>query len=217
VLDAHEEAAHGLFRGIRHAGACDPHPGALRIPGRAPAELYERADFRAGLARLGERGLTYDTWQYHHQLPAFERLARAVPDTTLVLDHFSTPLGVGAYRGQRESIFERWKHDLAAVAACPNVVAKLGGLAMPDNGFGWSERNSPASSDEIATAHAPYYHHALECFGANRCMLESNFPVDKLSVSYAVLWNGLKKLVAACTDEEKDHLFSGTAERTYRI
>jgi predicted TIM-barrel fold metal-dependent hydrolase len=217
VLHAHTAAGRGLFRGIRHAGARDPHPTALSIPGRAPEGLYGRDDFRAGLRVLGKLGLTYDTWHYHHQNRAFAELAREVPETTLVLDHFGTPLGVGPYADQRESIFEQWKQDIADIARCPNVVAKLGGLAMPDNGFGWDKRDRPASSDELVHAQRRYYVHTIECFGAERCMFESNFPVDKRSISYRVLWNALKKIAQGFSESEKHALFYATAARIYRL
>jgi len=217
LLDLHERAAGGLFRGIRHSGAHDEDPDALFIPGRAPADLYRQADFRAGLRRLGELGYTYDTWHYHHQNPAFAELARAVPDTTMVLDHFGTPLGVGRFAGRRAEIFEQWKKDVKAIAACPNVIAKLGGLAMPDNGFGWMGRDQPPTSDEFVEAQAPYYLHMIECFTPQRCMFESNFPVDRLSISYPVLWNGLKKIVRDFSETEKDAMFRGTASRVYSL
>jgi len=217
VLQAHEETGRGLFRGIRHAGALDPHPEDLMIAGRALPGLYARKDFRDGMKVLGRLGYTYDTWHYHHQNAAFAELARAVPGTTMVLDHFGTPLGVGRYREQREAIFADWKKDIAEIARCPNVVAKLGGLAMPDNGFGWSERAKPPTSDEFVQAQKRYYLHAIECFGPNRCMFESNFPVDKWSISYPVLWNGLKKIVADFSESEKDAMFYGTAARIYRL
>ena len=217
VLDAHEEAAKGLFRGIRHAGARDPHPETLSIPGRAPEGLYGSDEFRRGVARLGQRGYIFDTWHYHHQNLDFRDLAAAVPDTTMILDHFGTPLGVGPYAGRREEIFAQWRDDIAAVAECRNVVAKLGGLAMPDNGFGWDARALPPSSDEFVEAQARYYHHTIECFGADRCMFESNFPVDRRSLSYAVLWNGLKKIAAKYSEEDQTALFSGTASRVYKL
>ena len=135
----------------------------------------------------------------------------------MILDHFGTPLGVGRYRDRREEIFQAWKGDIAEIARCPNVFAKLGGLAMPDNGFGWDRRERPPSSDEFAEAQRRYYLHTIECFGPERCMLESNFPVDKLSLSYQVLWNGLKKIVGDFSNDEKDALFYGTAARVYRL
>ncbi len=217
VLSAHEAAGEGLFRGIRHALAHAEHPEALMIPGRAPKGLAEDPRFREGLRVLGRKRLTYDTWHYHYQNDEFAELARAVPNTTMILDHFGTPLGVGPYADQREAIFEQWKTSIAKIARCPNVVAKIGGLAMPDNGFGWNTRETPATSDELVEAHRPYYLHAIECFGPERCMFESNVPVDKFSISYAVLYNGLKKIVADFSDTEKDAMFSGTARRVYRL
>ncbi len=217
VLDGQVEVSHGLFRGIRHAGARDDNPEALFIPGGAPEGLYLNKSFQRGMAALGRRGFTYDTWHYHHQNRDFLALARAVPDTTMVLDHFGTPLGVGAYQNKREEIYQAWKEDIAEISRCPNVVAKLGGLAMPDNGFGWNQRAMPPTSDEFVAAQARYYLHTIECFGVDRCMFESNFPVDRLSLSYHVLWNGFKKLVADFSEQDKDALFRGTAERVYKL
>lgn len=217
VLTAHVEAGGGLFRGIRHSGARDPDPAALTIPGRAPDNLYARSDFRAGLKRLGALGFTYDTWHFHHQNAAFAELAAAVPDTTMILDHFGTPLGVGAYAGQRDVIFEQWREDIRRIAERPNVIAKLGGLAMPDNGFGWDRAPAPPSSDAFVAAQAPYYLHTIDAFGPERCMFESNFPVDRRSLSYAVLYNGLKKIAARFSESEQDAMFRGTATRVYRL
>jgi predicted TIM-barrel fold metal-dependent hydrolase len=217
VLDAHEAAARGRFRGIRHAGSCALHPDTLMIPGRAPAGLYADPAFRAGVERLGERGLSYDTWHYHHQNRDFLDLARNVASTTLVLDHFGTPLGVGPYASQREHIFEQWKVDIADIARCENVVAKIGGLAMPDNGFGWHTAERPPTSDEFIEAQGRYYLHTIEQFGPERCMFESNFPVDRLSLSYRTVWNAFKKLVADFSADERDAMLRGTAARVYRL
>ena len=217
VLDAHEDAGRGRFRGIRHSGAWEPNAEALTIPGRGPANLYESDAFRAGVARLGERGLSFDTWHYHHQNRDFRDLAAAVPGTTIVLDHFGTPLGVGAWAGRRDEIFAAWKDDIAAIAECPNVHAKLGGLAMPDNGFGWHERARPPDSDAVVAAQARYFRHAIDCFGPARCMFESNFPVDRVSVGYRVLWNAFKKIAAAYDESAQAAMFAGTARRVYRL
>ena len=217
VLDAHAAAAKGRFRGIRHAGALDESGAPLSIPGRAPKGLFADAAFRRGVARLGERGLTYDTWIYHHQLTDYAALARAVPGTVMILDHFGTPLGVGPYTGKRDEIFAKWKDDIAEVAACPNVYAKLGGMAMPDNGYGWNGRDKPPGSDEFVEAQAPWYHHAIKVFGPERCMFESNFPVDRLSLSYRTLWNGLKKIAKDYPESAQMALFSGTARKVYKL
>jgi predicted TIM-barrel fold metal-dependent hydrolase len=217
VLVAHEALGKGRFRGIRHAGARAEFPEALTIAGRAPADLYENPKFREGVKVLGRKGYTFDTWHYHYQNKAFADLARACPDTQMILDHFGTPLGVGPYASQQDAIKEDWKKDIAAIAKCDNVVAKIGGLAMPDNGFGWDKQPRPPTSDEFAEAQREYYLHTIDCFGPERCMFESNFPVDRLSLSYHVLYNGLKKIAQDFSQAEKDAMFYGTAARIYRL
>ena len=217
VLEAHIELGGGRFRGIRHAGASAEYPDALMIAGMQPKGLYLQDDFRQGMKTLGRMGLTYDTWHYHYQNQDFADLARACPDTQMILDHFGTPLGVGPYADKREEIFEQWKKDIAEIAKCENVVAKIGGLAMPDNGFGWHANAKPPTSDEFCEAQRPYYLHTIECFGPDRCMTESNFPVDRMSLSYHVLYNGLKKMLADFSADERDEMFYGTAHRIYRL
>ncbi len=217
VLDAHEEAGNGLFRGIRHAAGWDASTTVRNSHTNPPPHLYADRNFRAGFAELGKRGLTFDAWNYHTQIHELTDLAKTVPGTTIIFDHFGGPLGIGPYAGHRDEVFAQWQEDTAALAHCPNVVAKLGGLAMPINGFGWHKRSEPATSDEIVDAHKPYYDHMIQCFGPDRCMFESNFPVDKQSVSYPVLWNAFKKIAKDLSDDEKDALFYGTANRIYRL
>jgi L-fuconolactonase len=217
LLDAHVEASDGMFRGVRDA-LSRAQPGiGLMIAGGAPDGLFQDADFRAGVARLGARGLTYDSWHYHYQNGEFLALARAVPDTQMVLDHFGTPIGIGPYADARDEVFASWQDDIAAIARCENVVAKLGGMAMPDNGFGWHAADRPPTSDEFVAAQGRYYRHTIECFGPDRCMFESNFPVDRMSLSYPVLWNALKKIAAPYSEPEQDAMFSGTATRVYGL
>ncbi len=217
VLDAHVAASGGRFRGIRDALSHAIEPEAMRIPGRAPKDKAADPAFRDGVRRLGDRGFTYDTWQYHYQVPELTDLARVADETVIVCDHFSTPVGVGQFAGRRDEIFTQWKLDMAELATCPNVVVKIGGMAMPDNGFGWDVAALPPTSDEFVEAQAPYYEFTIETFGPQRCMFESNFPVDRFSLSYPVLWNAFKKLAAAYSDVEQDALFAGTALRVYRL
>lgn len=217
VLDQHIEIGQGLFRGIRLAAARDPNPEMLAFPAQAEEGLYNSPRFRLGMKALGDRGLTFDAWHYHHQNQEFLAMARAVPSTQIILDHFASPLGVGVYADQREDIFEQWKSDIEEIARCDNVVAKLGGLSMPDNGFGWDRRDKAPTSDEFVDAQRRYFLHTIECFGPDRCMFQSNFPVDKLSIAYPVLFNGFKKIVADFSEDEKDAMFYGTAARIYRI
>ena len=216
VLDAHM-AASPRFKGIRHASGWDASD-AVRNSHTNPTEhLLEAPAFREGFAELGKRGLSFDAWLYHRQIPELTDLARAFPDTTIILDHFGGPLGIGPYEGKREKIFRQWRQDVAELARCPNLYAKLGGILMPINGFGFHKRQAPATSDEIVAATGRYHRHAIDCFGAERCMFESNFPVDKASCSYAVLWNAFKKLVADASPMEKAWLFHDAAATAYRL
>ena len=215
VLDAHGEAGKGLFRGIRHAGAFDN--GTAGWLGTSPEDLYLQEAFQKGVARLGQRGLTYDSWHYHYQNANYLELAKAVPGTQMILDHFGAPVNVSLGSPVRDEVMAMWKKDIAAIAECDNVVAKLGGLAMPPNGFGWDQRETPASSDELLESQRDFYLYTIDCFGPERCMFESNFPVDKLSLSYVVYWNAMKKLVAEFSEPEKEAMFRGTATRVYKL
>ncbi|MCY3794665.1 MAG: amidohydrolase family protein [Gammaproteobacteria bacterium] len=216
VLDAHL-AASPRFRGIRHAAGWDASD-AVRNSHTKPSEhLLADPAFREGFAELGRRGLSFDAWLYHRQIPELTALARAFPGTTIIFDHFGGPLGIGPYAGQREAIFTQWREEVAELARCENVYAKLGGLVMPINGFGFHKRERPATSDELVAATGRYYRHAIDCFGPRRCMFESNFPVDKASCSYAVLWNAFKKLVADASETDKAWLFHDAAATAYRL
>ena len=217
VLEAHQNVSQGLFKGIRHAGAWAEHPEVLSIPGRAPKDLFQDSNFLTGLKVLGKNGFTYDTWHYHYQNAEFAEMVKKVPDTQIILDHFGTPLGVGPYASKKDEIFAKWKQDMKEISKSENVYIKIGGMAMPDNGFGWNTRDKPANSDEFIKAQSKYYLHAIECFGPDRCMLESNFPVDRMSISYHVLYNGLKKIVADFSDTEKHQMFYGTSEKVYKV
>ena len=214
VLDAHL-AASPRFRGIRHAAGWDASDKVRNSHTNPPPGLLGDATFRRGFAELGRRGLTFDAWLYHPQIGELVDLARAFPGTPIVLDHFGGPLGIGPYEGKRAEIFAAWKEAFRALAGCPNVVAKLGGLVMPLNNFGFHRRERPATSAELVEATRDWYLHAIDCFGPARCMFESNFPVDKQSCSYAVLWNSFKRLTAGFSAADKAALFHDTAARFY--
>ena len=217
VLEAHVAAAPARFRGIRHAAGFDPHDEVRNSHTNPPPGLLRVPRFRDGVRRLARYGLTFDAWLYHHQLGELTDLARACPDVTIVLDHFGGPLGIGPYAGKRAEIFERWKQDVAALGRCPNVVAKLGGVNMAVNGFGWHRRQLPPTSEELVAATGDYYVHMIDCFGPERCMFESNFPVDRQSCSYAVLWNAFKRMAQRYSRAERSALFHDTAFRVYRL
>jgi predicted TIM-barrel fold metal-dependent hydrolase len=173
--------------------------------------------FRRGFGELASRGLSFDAWLYHPQIPELTDLAREFEETTIVLDHFGGPLGIGPYEGRRDEIFSQWRIDIAELAACPNVVAKLGGLVMPVNGWGFHKQDDPPTSDDLVRATRDWYLHAIDVFSPDRCMFESNFPVDKASCSYRVLWNSFKKIASSFDEREQDAMFRTTAERVYRL
>jgi predicted TIM-barrel fold metal-dependent hydrolase len=216
VLDAHM-AVTPRFKGIRHAAGWDESPEVRNSHTNPFTGMLSDSRFHEGFAELGKRGLSFDAWLYHTQINELTDLARAFPETVIILDHLAGPLGIGPYEGRREEIFEKWCNDMSELARCENVVAKLGGMVMPINGFGFHRRESPPGSDEIVAATGDYYRHMLDRFGAQRCMFESNFPVDKQSCSYAVLWNAFKKLVSDASSAEKAALFHDTAARAYRL
>jgi L-fuconolactonase len=217
VLEALIRAGGGRFRGIRVINAWDAGPGVKSTAIEPPPGLLADPAFREGFAELAPLGLSFDAWQYHAQIPELIDLARAFPQTTIVLDHVGGPLGIGPYAGKRDEVFARWRQDITLLAQCPNVVVKLGGLGMKICGFGFSELPVPPSSEDLAAAWRPYIEHCISAFGPTRSMFESNFPVDKGSCSYGVLWNAFKRLAAGASDTERADLFSGTATRIYRL
>jgi L-fuconolactonase len=217
VLEAQLAAGGGRFRGIRQNAAWDASDAVPVAREKRPPHLFLSDAFRAGFRHLAGHGLTFEAWCYHPQIPEVTDLARAFPDTTIVLNHLGGPLGVGPYKGQRDAVFAKWRDDIAALAACPNVMAKLGGLNMPVNGFGWRDRPQPPTSAELCEATRPWYEHTLAVFGVGRCLFESNFPVDSASCSYAVLWNSFKRLAQGYSAAEKAALFHNNAMRLYRL
>ncbi|MBB84689.1 MAG: amidohydrolase [Deltaproteobacteria bacterium] len=216
TLDAHAEAS-SLFRGIRDMGIWDASEDVESIEHATGPDLYGSRAFREGFTELARRDLSFDAYQYHTQLFSVEALARSFPDTRIVIDHLGTPIGTGPYAGKRKAVFEDWSRAMSSIADCQNVFVKLGGMAMPWSGFGWGEREHPPSSDEFVATYMPYYRHAIETFGPNRCMFESNFPVDRLSLPYTTLWNAFEKLAADYSETEQEALFRGTAAQVYRI
>ena len=217
TLDAQIAASPARFRGIRHVVAWDESPETPVARAAPPPGLMASDAFRAGFRHLAPRGLTFDLWCYHPQLSEAVTLVRAFPDQTVILDHFGGPLGVGPYANRADEVFDDWRERMVELAQCPNVVAKLGGINMEVNGFGWHSRSRPPYSWELMEATRRYYETMIELFGVDRCMFESNFPVDKVSCSYTVLWNSFKRLVAHYSEDEKRALFHDTATRIYRI
>ena len=217
VLEKHLEVGRDLFKGIRHAGGWDPNSEINNSHHNPPKDLYLINDFKKGLNELSARSLVFEAWQYHHQISQVIYIANKCPDLKIVLNHFSGPIGIGPYENKRAEIFDIWKSELRELSSCQNVFAKLGGMAMPLNGYNFHKRSKPPSSDEFVEAQKDYYMTTIDFFGPSRCMFESNFPVDKASVSYQVLWNAFKKMVLGFSQNDKDFLFFRTAETVYNI
>ncbi len=217
VLEAHLEEGQGRFKGIRHGASWDESDEIRNSHSNPIQHIYLDDKFQKGVEQLDALNLTLDAWNYHKQISELTELAQCFPNLKIVQNHFGGPLGIGPYSNRREEVFSEWQESIAELAERDNVYIKIGGLAMPINGWGWHKRELPANSNEFVESHGRYYLHAIKCFGAERCMFESNFPVDKRSISYPVLWNGFKKVVEDFSTEEKEYLFYKTAAEFYSL
>jgi predicted TIM-barrel fold metal-dependent hydrolase len=217
VLEAEIAAGQGRFRGIRHSSAWDADADVAGIYATRPKGLLLDKTFRKGFACLAPLGLSFDAWLFHPQIGELTDLARAFPDTRIVLDHCGGPAGIGSYANRREEVFAGWKSSIQEIAKCPNVVVKLGGLAMRLLGYDFHKRPLPPSSEELAAAWRPTIETCIEAFGPGRAMFESNFPPDKGQCSYQVIFNAFKRTAASYSEAEKTALFSKTASDFYRL
>ncbi|BBD98397.1 amidohydrolase [Sphingobium amiense] len=217
VLEAEIAAGGGHFRGIRHSTAHDADPVVGSIYPVRPQELMAETAFRRGFAHLAHLGLSFDSWLFHPQMDELLDLARAFPETTIVLNHCGGPIGVGRYADDRAAVFRDWKAAIGRIAAAPNVHMKLGGLAIRLLGRLYEKRPVPPSSEELASAWRPYMDSCIDMLGPDRCMFESNFPPDKGQCSYRTLFNAFKRIAASYGEAEKTALFSATAGRVYRL
>ena len=210
-------ASPNRFRGIRHSVTWDPHPEVENTAAHNKQGQLASGDFRAGAKVLAGMGLSLEAWLFFPQLPELAAFARAVPDLTIILNHIGGLLRVGPYGNRDHEVLATWRSGIAAVAACPNVYVKLGGIGMPRTGFDWHTREAPIGSEELAASMAPLMTYCIEQFGPSRCMFESNFPVDKVSYSYAVLYNAFKRLSKGYSAAERAAMFHDTAARVYRL
>ena len=214
VLDALQAASPNRFRGIRHNTSWDPHP---EVESRSFDGQLQSADFRAGAQVLASRGLAYDNVVYFPQLAELADFARAVPDLTIVSNHIGGLMRVGPYANRDDEVMPAWRDGIAKLAECPNVVMKLGGVGQPRYGFDWHLRDRPIGSEELAEAMAPLINYCIEQFGPDRCLFESNFPPDKVSYSYHVMYNAFKRMTAAYSPTERAAMFHDNAVRVYGI
>jgi predicted TIM-barrel fold metal-dependent hydrolase len=214
VLEALRAASPNRFRGIRHTVTWDPHP---EVGNREQEGTLASSGFRAGARVLARMGLSLDTGLCFPQLPELAAFAKAVPDLTIVLNHLGGLNRVGPYGNRDDEVLPVWRRGIAAVAECPNVHLKLGGIGMPRLGFDWHARSKPIGSEELAASMAPFMTYGIEQFGPDRCMFESNFPPDKASFSHHILFNAFKRFSKGYSAAERAALFHDTAVRAYRI
>ena len=214
VIRAHEVAAAGRFRGVRHTTAHDPSPMNNAAP---RASMMGEQGFRDGVRTLGRLGHSFDAFFFHPQLPEVVDLARACPEVTIVANHLGVPIAGGPYRGRADETRALWRAGVTELARCANVVMKLGGITRPLSGERWDRDPQPATAADIDRAWRDEIRHCIDSFGPDRCLFESNFPVDKPCVSYRELWNGFKRIAAGYSDTERRALFHDTAARVYRI
>ncbi|QGZ93693.1 putative metal-dependent hydrolase of the TIM-barrel fold protein [Terricaulis silvestris] len=216
TLEAHITAGAGRFRGVRHQAQYDAELGSMSRRSPPPHGLLD-VMFREGVEQLTALGLVLDVYLYFTQLSELAAFARAAPDTTLILNHTGTPLGVGPYANNRAEVFAHWAQGIEDLSACPNVLVKLGGLGMTQCGFGFETHATPPASHELAEVWRPYIETAIAAFGPQRAMFESNFPVDKQSCSYRALWNAFKIITRNYSSDERRDLFCKAAARAYRL
>ena len=217
VLEAHIQVGQGRFKGVRHLSTWDADASLVNPLSAAPKGLLADKSYRQGVEQLSALGLSYDAWLFFHQLPELFELARSVPDTPVVINHCGGIVRIGAYEELRPAVFDTWLQGMRQVAQLPNVFVKLGGLGMRINGFEFEKRATPPSSRQLVETWRPWMEPCIELFGADRCMFESNFPVDKGSYSYATCWNAFKRLTFSAGADERRALFEGTASRVYRL
>jgi len=217
VFDSQIAAGNGRFAGIRYQTALDRDPEIHAARTKPAPGLMADRTWREGFAELAKRALTFDAWVYHPQIAEVADLAASFPDTRIVLDHIGGPLGYASYADRHTEVFAAWKTSMAELARLPNVTVKVGGMGMPMGWFDFYKRPTPPTSQELAAAFRPWVETCVELFGAERCMFESNFPVDKITSGYGVLWNAFKRLTANASPAEKTALFSGTAARVYGL
>ncbi len=216
VLDALIAAGNGRLRGIRY-GVCWDSGIASAFARRKvlPRRVLDPV-FRRAFARLAPLGLSFESWQFYPQLADTAQLLREFPETSVILNHVGGVLGLAPH-DDRQTVFEAWRGHIRDLSRFPNLTVKLGGLGMLYTNWDFHLRDVPPGSEELASAWRPYVETCIEAFGPERCMFESNFPVDKQSCGYGVLWNAMKRITQHCTPSEKRALYMGTAARVYRL
>jgi predicted TIM-barrel fold metal-dependent hydrolase len=218
VLEKHVELSGGRFRGIRNGATWHADPSLRVFTSGSGEGLYMDRAWRDGFAALAPLNLSFEAWMFHSQLGDLIDLARAFPETKIVLNHIGGALAVGPYADKRKEVFDEWRTQMQKLGQFPNVYIKLGGLGMPSlMGFEMGQQAEAPSSEQLAKAWKPYLDTCIEAFGPDRGMFESNFPVDKGMCSYANLWNAFKRVAESYSNDEKNAMFHNTALKFYRL
>ena len=218
VLEALIHAGDGRLKGTRYNAFWTDVPvmGMEHAPLITPKGLLSDAKFRQGAAALANYGLSMDTGCFHPQLMDMAAFASAIPDVTMVLNHVGGPLIIGRYAADMAATFTEWKKGMTELARRPNVMVKLGGLGQDWN-YPIGHVDPPSTSVALAEKWKPWIETTIGLFGVQRCMFESNFPVDKTTASYGTIWNAFKRITAGASAGETAALYAGVARRAYRL
>ncbi|GAA1482176.1 hypothetical protein GCM10009624_26160 [Gordonia sinesedis] len=212
-----------LVRGVRINATRHPDPRIRQ--GIDVDNVLTSADFLRGMEAVADRDLVAEVFLYSHQLYDVITLAREFPDTTIVVEHLGGPVGLfgpvgartGATAAARADILRLWRERIVSLAARPNVMIKLSGLALPVLGYGRERSGNIGCRSTLAQMIGPLVEHVIAYFGASRVMFGSNYPVDKPNASIDMIVGALIDVASPWGDNVLRALFRENAVRTYRI
>ena len=217
VLEKAVNISEGRFKGIRMLLASHTDPRISSGAVKSDLGLMLHPNFIDGAKCVQDANLSLDFWIYHTQLNEMEKIARALPDLTIILNHIGGPIHIGEYEGKQAATHREWRSAMMRLSRIPNINVKLGGLGMAVNGAKFHNSKFPPNSVQLSDVWKPWIYETIDMFGFDRCMFESNFPVDKGSCSYGALWNAFKIIAKDMSDDEINKLFSKNAAKIYKI
>jgi len=217
VLEKAVNISEGRLKGIRMLLASHTDPRISSGAVKSDLGLMLHPNFIEGAKCIQNANLSLDFWIYHTQLNEMEKIARSLPDLTIILNHIGGPIHLGEYEGKQAATHREWRSAMMRLSRIPNINVKLGGLGMAVNGAKFHNNKFPPNSVQLSDVWKPWIYETIDMFGFDRCMFESNFPVDKGSCSYGALWNAFKILAKDMSDDEINKLFSKNAAKIYKI
>ena len=217
VLEKAVNISEGRLKGIRMLLASHIDPRISSGAVKSDLGLMLHPNFIDGAKCIQNANLSLDFWIYHTQLNEMEKIARALPELTIILNHIGGPIHLGEYEGKQAATHREWRSAMMRLSRIPNINVKLGGLGMAVNGAKFHNNKFPPNSVQLSDVWKPWIYETIDMFGFDRCMFESNFPVDKGSCSYGALWNAFKILAKDMSDDEINKLFSKNAAKIYKI